>query len=454
MDLDAQGIARLPGKSPEEPGKVVFIQGALPGEFVSYQTTREKARFEKARLNEVLHPAVFRREPKCQWYGVCGGCTMQHLDSRAQLSIKQRALEDNFHHIGKVKPETMLRPLMGPEWQYRYRARFSVVNRSIKKGAVLVGFHEKQKGYVADMLSCDVIPKIISDLLPHLRELVMSLSVRDRVPQIEVAIGELGHEDELSQKADRGLPVLVLRHLLPFTEDDKKKLIEFAKDHDIWLWTQAHGPETAIPFYPKEGKLFYTLPEFGVEVPFRPTDFTQVNHQMNRALVGKAIRLLDPTPDDRILDLFCGIGNFTLPLATQCREVHGIEGSAQLTQRAHQNAEHNQLAHKLSFSQANLFEVDAATIKSWGKADRWLIDPPRDGAHAIAQALVDLAQSENPEDDLYLPSRIVYVSCSPSTLARDAGLLVNHAGYQLRKAGVMNMFPHTSHVESIAVFER
>lgn len=452
VDLDAQGIGRLPVENQHETGKVVFIQGALPGEYVRYQVTREKARFEKGRLKEILKSAVFRRQPGCKWFGKCGGCTMQHLDSKAQLAIKQRALEDNLSHLGKVTPEEILRPILGPEWGYRYRARLSVVNRSIKKGVVLVGFHEPQHRYVADMTSCEVLPKIISDLLPALRVLVMDLSIRDRLPQIEIAIGEI--EDDLRESNLPALkPVMVIRNLLPFSKADISILKEFADKHGIWIWNQDKGPESVKPFYPLEGELYYRIPEFGVVMPFLPTDFTQVNHQMNRALVGKAIRLLDPQSDDRILDLFCGIGNFTLPLATKAKEVVGIEGSGVLTKRAKDNAVHNQLANKTTFFQSNLFEVDESSIKSWGKAQRWLIDPPRDGAFELSKAIAALRQSGEAENLDYLPKRIVYVSCNPATLARDAGVLVNDAGYVLKKAGVMNMFPHTSHVESIAVFD-
>ncbi len=452
VDLEAQGIGRLPVDGDHQAGKVVFIPGALPGERIRYQVTREKNRFEKGRIKEILKSAVFRQNPKCQWYGKCGGCTMQHIDSRAQLAIKQRALEDNLNHLGKVEPKELLRPLIGPEWGYRYRARLSVVNRSIKKGVVLVGFHEPQHRYVADMTSCEVLPKIISDLLPSLRELVMALSVRDRLPQIEVAIGEINQElNDVDSKKIK--PVLVIRHLLPFTKQDKQILKEFADKFGVWLWTQDKGVESVKPFYPLEGELFYRLPEFGVTIPFLPTDFTQVNHQMNSALVGKAIRLLEPKSSDRILDLFCGIGNFTLPLATKAKEVLGIEGSAELTKRAKDNATHNGLKDKVTFFQSNLFDVDEKTIKSWGKADRWLIDPPRDGAFELSKAIANLRHSGEKNDLDFLPKRIVYVSCNPATLARDSGILVNDAGYILSKAGVMNMFPHTSHIESIAVFD-
>jgi 23S rRNA (uracil1939-C5)-methyltransferase len=320
-----------------------------------------------------------------------------------------------------------------------------VVNRSIKKGTVLVGFHEPQNSYVADMTSCEILPQQWSQLLPELRKLVMALSIRDRIPQIELAMAEQSTQSNTS---------MVLRILLPLTQEDEEILIAFAKKHHIWIWTQTHGPETVKPFYPLTGELFYDLPEFGIRIPFQPTDFTQVNHSMNQVLVGKAIRLLEIAPHERVLDLFCGIGNFTLPLATMAREVLGIEGSAVLCERAQKNALSNSVTAALSFLEMNLFTVTVEHLKAWGYFEKWLIDPPRDGAYALVQALRDAHQSKDVENLQLLPQRIVYVSCNPATLARDAGVLVNEAGYELSHAGIMNMFPHTSHVESIAVFKR
>jgi 23S rRNA (uracil1939-C5)-methyltransferase len=441
MDLDAQGIGRLPPEDAITPNKVVFVPGALPGELVDYQITQDKSKFQKGKLLKIHRAAVFRREPKCKWYGQCGGCTMQHLDSRAQLALKQRSLEDQLKHIGQVKPGQILSPIAGPDWAYRYRTRLSVVNRSIKKGTILVGFHEPQNRYVTDMTSCEVLPVKWSNLLPHLRTLVMDLSIRDRIPQIELSMGGQGNQL---------LTAMVIRHLLPFTKDDEDVLIAFAKRHEIWLWTQSQGPETVKAFYPKEGELTYQLPEFGIEIPFGPTDFTQINHAMNQVLVGRAIRLLDVQKTDRVLDLFCGIGNFTLPLATMAREVFGVEGSDELCKRAKQNAIRNRIVNKIDFHKMNLFEVRADHLIEWGRFDRWLIDPPRDGAFAVVQALQELKQLGQEE---YLPKRIVYVSCNPATLARDAGVLVNQVGYELSKAGIFNMFPHTSHVESMAIFD-
>jgi 23S rRNA (uracil1939-C5)-methyltransferase len=454
LDLDAQGIARLRPNEEEvlqgQSGKVIFIKGALPTELVTYTITSDKARFSKAKVREILRPAVFRAEPKCAAFGVCGGCTMQHLDIRAQVAMKQRVLEDDLQHIAKTKPQEILRPMGGPTWEYRHRARLSAVNRSIKKGTVLIGFHESKSGYVADMLACEILPKYVSNLLPEMRKLVMGLSIVDRMPQIEIAVGE--PEDPSSNDLKKNIPVtaLVLRNLLPLTNADEQLLRAFADQHQVWIWLQPKGIETVAPFYPETGKLCYRLPEFEIEMPFKPTDFTQVNHMMNRALVSRAIRLLEVKATDRVLDLFCGLGNFTLPLARKAKQVLGIEGLETLTTRAKENALHNGLADKVNFMKSDLFEVTPETIASWAKAERWLMDPPREGAMEICKALAEL----HTQDSELLPQRIVYVSCNPKTLARDVEILCHHAGYTLSSAGIVNMFPHTSHVESMAVFDR
>ena len=454
LDLDAQGIARLAPNEEEaaqgQNGKVIFIQGALPTERVTYVITRDKARFSKAKVLDILKPAVFRAEPKCKAFGVCGGCTMQHLDIRAQVAMKQRVLEDDLQHIAKLRPEEILRPMGGPAWGYRHRARLSAVNRSIKKGTVLIGFHEGKSGYVADMTACEILPKHVSNLLPEMRKLVMGLSIVDRMPQIEIAVGEPEDPNSFDPKKAKPVTALVFRNLLPLTAADEQLLRDFADQHQVWIWLQPKGMETVAPFYPETGKLCYRLPEFEIEMPFKPADFTQVNHMMNRALVSRAIRLLEVKATDRVLDLFCGLGNFTLPLARKAKVVLGIEGLESLTTRAKENAIHNGLADKASFMQSNLFEVTTETIASWGKAERWLMDPPREGAMEICKALADLHLQSS---DL-LPERIVYVSCNPKTLARDAEILCHHAGYVLSSAGIVNMFPHTSHVESMAVFDR
>jgi len=454
LDLDAQGIARLAPNEQEQAlgqsGKVIFIKGALPTELVTYTITSEKARFSKAKVREILKPAVFRAEPKCAAFGVCGGCTMQHLEIRAQVAMKQRVLEDDLRHIAKVKPEEILRPMGGPVWEYRHRARLSVVNRSIKKGTVLIGFHEGKSGYVADMLACEILPKHVSDLLPAMRKLVMGLSIVDRMPQIEVAIGEPEEPHSNDPKKSKPVTALVFRNLLPLTVADEQLLREFADHHQVWIWLQPKGMETVAPFYPETGKLCYRLPEFQIEMPFKPADFTQVNHLMNRALVSRAIRLLEVQETDRVLDLFCGLGNFTLPLARKAKQVLGIEGLETLTTRAKENAMHNGLEDKASFLQSDLFTVTPETIASWSKADRWLMDPPREGAMEICSALAQLHTQKSG----LLPQRIVYVSCNPKTLARDVEILCHHTGYTLSSAGIINMFPHTSHVESMAVFDR
>ena len=438
LDMEARGVGHLPNED-GSPGKVIFVEGALPGETVSFSSYRRKSKWEAARMTALHSESALRVRPKCPWFGVCGGCAMQHIEPSAQVAAKQRVLEDNLAHIGRVRPELMLRPVHGPTWEYRYRARFSV-RRVVKKGGILIGFHERKSGFITDMLSCEVVPRHVSNLLPALRELIGSLSQPDKFPQIELAIGE--HEGSRTT-------ALVLRNMVPLVAQDEKALIAFAQAHQIDWWLQPAGPDSAFPFYPAQSRLRYTLPEFGIEMPFKPTDFTQVNHQINRVLVATAVRMLDPQPNDRIADLFCGLGNFSLPLARRSRAVVGFEGSASLTARAAENAGHNGLSERVTFQTRNLFELQAQDLAEMGKFDRFLIDPPRDGAAAVCEALAALKGS-NPE---LRPKRIVYVSCSPSTLARDAGTLVREAGYALRQAGVVNMFPHTAHIESIALFE-
>lgn len=438
LDMEARGVGHLHNED-GSPGKVVFVEGALPGERVVFHSFRRKTRWEAATLVELLHESSLRVKPRCPHFGVCGGCAMQHLEPTAQVAAKQRVLEDNLAHIGKVDPEMVLRPIHGPTWGYRYRARLSV-RHVRKKGGVLVGFHERKSGFVADMRSCDILPPNVSNLLMPLRALIESLDIIDHAAQIELAVGE-----------DIGTTVtaLVLRNLAPLSAGDEDKLRAFADQHGVQWWLQPAGPDSAFQFYPMDQPLHYALPEFGIRMPFKPTDFTQVNHQINRVLVARAMRLLDPQPHERIADLFCGLGNFTLPIATLAASVLGIEGSNSLTRRAIENARANKLEGKVSFATRNLFDLTPDDIVALGRFDRMLVDPPRDGAVALCQSLADLKQTR-PE---MLPQRIVYVSCSPSTLARDAGLLVHGAGYVLKQAGVINMFPHTAHVESIAVFD-
>jgi 23S rRNA (uracil1939-C5)-methyltransferase len=308
-----------------------------------------------------------------------------------------------------------------------------------KKGGVLIGFHERKSSYVADIRSCDVLPRHVSDMLLPLRELVGAMRARDRLPQIELAVGD-------------ATTALVLRHLEPLLEEDLERLRRFAATYGVEWWLQPKGPDTAHGLDGAASGLAYSLPEFGIDMPFRPTDFTQVNRDINRVLVSRAVRLLAPEPGDRVIDWFCGLGNFTLPLATRAAAVLGIEGSPALIARARDAAALNGLAERTRFEASNLFEVTPESLAELGPADRWLVDPPREGAFAIAKALADLA--EQPAVGWRAPRRIVYVSCNPATLARDAGLIVHRAGYRCSAAGAVNMFPHTTHMESIAVFDR
>ena len=419
LDAEGRGVARNPD------GKVVFVEGALAGEIVAARLVRSQRSFDLMRATTVLQESSGRRAPRCAYFGVCGGCATQHADARTQVAAKQRWLEDCLQRIGKVEPGCILAPIHGEEWGYRRRARLSV-RYLAKQGVAMVGFRERRSTFVADMDSCEVLPPRVAALIPGLRRLVASLSIRDRLPQIEVAVG-----DEAV--------ALVFRHLLPLSAEDEARLREFAQETGIRVWLQPGGPDSAHPFAPESGPaLHYTLPEFGVRIEFRPTDFTQVNHGVNRLLVARAVRLLDPQPGERIADLFCGLGNFALPMARCGAQVTGFEGSAGLVERARQNAALNGLT--VRFESADLARHG---IGSLGPFDKLLLDPPREGAVELIKAL--------PPD---WPRRIVYVSCDPATLARDASVLVHTKGFALGAAGVVNMFPHTAHVESIALFER
>jgi len=423
LDHEGQGVARIEGKT-------VFVEGALPGEEVECLPYRVKPSYEKAVATRILRESSQRTTPGCPHFGVCGGCSMQHLEPGAQVAAKQRVLEDNLWHIGKVKAEQLLPPIYGHTWGYRHRARLSV--RYVeKKGGVLVGFHEKRSSFVADMHVCPILPARISALIDPLRETINRLSIRDRLPQVEIALGEQ-------------VDVLSLRILDPLNGQDEALLREFADHYGVQIFLQTKGPDTARPFHPLDApQLSYSLPEFGVTMPFHPTEFTQVNPFINRVLLRRAIALLDPRPGERIGDLFCGLGNFSLPIARRGAHVVGVEGSAALVRRAEENAVLNGLGHRAEFHVANLFEVGEPELAAMGRFDKLLIDPPRDGAVEVVKALGAEA-----------PGRIVYVSCNPATLARDAAVLVHTQGYRLKAAGVANMFPHTAHVESVALFER
>jgi len=438
IDLEAQGVAH------DAEGKVVFIEGALPGETVQVRVNRRKNQWEQATLTTIAHESALRVRPACPHFGLhagaCGGCKMQHLHPAAQVAVKQRALEDSLWHLGKVKPGRVLRPIEGPAWGYRNRARLSV-RHVLKKGTVLVGFHERKSSFIADMQTCAVLPPAMSALLLPLRSLVMEMEARDRLPQIEVAAGD-------------SVLALVLRHLEPLSTGDLQRLRDFGSEHNVQWWLQPKGPDTVEQLDAGGAELAYALPEFGVVMPFKPTDFTQVNSGINAVLVGHALRLLDVKSTERVIDWFCGLGNFTLPLATQAREVLGIEGSAILVRRAAANAKRNRLDGRTRFEARNLFELSGPQLVADGVAEKWLVDPPREGAFALAKALAELHAERALALGWTPPGRIVYVSCNPATLARDAGLLVHQAGYRCAAAGVVNMFPHTAHVESIAVFDQ
>ncbi len=477
LDLEAQGVAHKPD------GKVVFIEGALPFEVVSARIHRTKSSFEKGSLSEIHRESSQRVRPACPHFGLhegaCGGCKMQHLHVGAQVAVKQRVLEDNLWHIGKVRADNMLRPIEGPAWAYRYRARLSV--RFVrKKGAVLIGFHERKSHFVADMKECHVLPRVVSDMLLPLRALIESMDAVQTLPQIELAMGDLPAANGPAQ-----VIAMVLRHMEPLSDADLARLRAFAAAHiGLQWWLQSKGPETIVRLDELPGHetaaLAYRLPEFGITMPFKPTDFTQVNPFINRVLVARALSLLAVAKEERVIDWFCGLGNFTLALARQAREVLGVEGAESLVARSRDNYCLNATAAPeqpplapTRFVARNLFEMTPAMLRGDGAADKWLVDPPREGAFALVQALAALNQSlavgastvtgsadaaagTQAAVDLPVwspPRRIVYVSCNPATLARDAGVLVSEAGYRCSLAGVVNMFPHTAHVESMAVFD-
>ena len=421
LDREGRGVARVEGKT-------VFVDGAAPGETVEYSPYRKKPKWEVAQIVRIESEGAGRTVPRCAFFGTCGGCSMQHIDGAMQVAAKQRVLEDALWHIGRVRPETMLRAIYGLPWGYRHRARLSV--RWVpKKGGSLVGFRERNSSHITDMTHCEVLPPRVSGLIQPLRLLVGSLSMRTSLPQIEVAVGE-------------DVIALVLRILRHPDADDEDLLRRFADQHGVQLWLQPAGPDSAQAFWPLDAPpLYYSLPEYKIRIAFGPTDFTQINHMVNRLLVRRAVSLLDPQPGERIADYFCGLGNFTLPIGSCGAHVLGIDGNASLIARAGANAQMNELAGHCNFAVANLF--DGAACASLPACDKALLDPPREGATELVKSFAGRP-----------PRRIAYISCDPATLARDGGVLVHVQGYRLAAAGVVNMFPHTSHVESVALFEK
>lgn len=420
LSHDGRGVTHLDGKA-------VFVDGALPGEEVDFLYTSRSRKFDEGRVAEVHVPSPDRVEPRCAHFGVCGGCSLQHQDPVAQIRAKQQVLLDNLARIGKVRAEEIMDPLTGPHWGYRNKARLGVKHVR-KKGRVLVGFREKRSPYLAQLERCEVLHPSVGERLAELGELIGSLEAFERIAQIEVAVGDT-------------VTALVFRNLDPLSEQDERILSDYAQRTGLHLWLQPGGPATAHPLWPADSRLSYALPAHDLVLEFLPTDFTQVNPQLNRNMVDLALELLDPRPGDHILDLFCGLGNFTLPIARRAGTVIGVEGEAGLVQRARDNAARNGIVNAEFFA-ADLTEDPAGQPWMQHRYDRMLIDPPRSGAAEMMARVARLS-----------PGRVVYVSCHPASLARDAGLLVNEHGYRLRRAGVMDMFPHTAHVESIAVFE-
>lgn len=421
LSHDGRGVAHVNGKA-------VFVAGALAGERVRAHFSGKHRHYDEAVVDDVLQASPDRVTPLCAHFGVCGGCALQHLKPEAQIAAKQRVLLENLERIGKVQPQTVLAPLTDSPWGYRRKARLSVKFVE-KKGRVLVGFRESNGRYVADIARCEVLMPVVGERIADIAALIETLDARRDIPQIEVAIGD-------------DSTALVFRHLHPLSERDQAALVEFSKTHALAIFSQSGGIDSVAPLYPEHAQLTFRLPNYDVELEFKPLDFVQVNAGMNRAMIDHALGLLDPQSTDRVLDLFCGLGNFTLPLARRAAHVAGVEGEAGLVRRAGENARRNGIAN------AQFFAADLAADQRdapWAKADYDLVllDPPRSGAEAVLE---------------YLPRksarRVVYVSCHPASLARDAATLVSRHGFTLRAAGAMDMFPHTAHVESIAVFDR
>lgn len=420
LSHDGRGIGRIEGKT-------VFVDSALPSETVKFVYTQKRGKFDEGRTVEVLQPSAERVQPQCAQAHLCGGCSLQHMEPQAQITMKQGVLMEQLQHFGELQPEEILAPLTGPIYGYRRKARLGV-KYVAKKESVLVGFREKRNSFLAEIDQCHVLAEEVGLKFPELKQLVMSLQARSTIPQIEVA------------KGDDAVAIIV-RHMEPLTDQDQAAILAFCQQHNLQLYLQPGGNDTVHKLWPEgEARLSYGLPEFGLNMRFHPTDFTQVNQDINQDMIRMAMDFMDIQPGERILDLFCGLGNFTLPLATKAAEVVGVEGDDAMVVRGRENAEHNGL-NNVSFYGADL--TKPFDDQPWGRGgfDKILIDPPRSGALEIVSKMT-----------VFKPKRIVYVSCNPATLARDAGELKKQ-GYKLLNAGVMDMFPHTTHVESIAVFE-
>jgi 23S rRNA (uracil1939-C5)-methyltransferase len=422
LSHDGRGVARVEGKA-------TFVTRALPGERVRARVTRKRRSFDEAQTQEVLQASPERVEPRCQHFDVCGGCALQHMTPEAQIRAKQRVLIENLERIGQVSPESVLAPLRSASWGYRRKARLSV-RWVAKKGRVLVGFREEDSRYVADIRRCEVLVPQVGERIEAISDLLQTLDARQSIAQIEVAAGD-------TQTA------LVFRNLQPLEQADLDRLRAFARETGLAVMLQPGGIDSVVPLEPAEIDLHYMLPAHQVRLDFLPLDFVQVNAAMNAAMVDHTLGLLALTPEDRVLDLFSGLGNFTLPMARHAARVTGVEGEHGLVARAMDNARRNDLDGRIDMHVANLAEDQRQAEWARRDYDMILLDPPRSGAEAVLE---------------YLPGRsvrrVVYVSCHPGSLARDAGILVKRHGFKLRQAGVMDMFPHTGHVESIALFER
>ncbi|HFC8514908.1 TPA: 23S rRNA (uracil(1939)-C(5))-methyltransferase RlmD [Neisseria lactamica] len=424
LDYEGRGVAKVGGKT-------VFIKGALPSERVGFRITKQKKQFDEAEAVAIFKVSDERTVPQCRYFERCGGCSLQHISPAAQVAFKQRMMEEQLERIGKVKPKQILPPIYGHVWHYRDRARFSV---SLDKLCRLkLGFQAKKTNDVVDISSCMLLPKPVSDKLPAIRGLLQDLAEE----------GSVARFAEFYRGSEITVLNIAFKSKLRQNEENRIRQWFDSELSDGWqVWLQIEGG-VSQPFYPKTDKtLKYTLPEFGIEMPFRPGDFTQINTDTNRLMVSRAVKMLDIRRGERIADLFCGLGNFSLPIAKSGADVVGIEGAENLVRRARQNARLNGCDRQTDFIAANLFDCTEKTVASWGRFDKMLIDPPRSGAYEVVKSL------HTP----YLPQKIVYVSCNPSTLARDAGVLVEK-GYMLSQAGIMNMFAQTSHTESVAVFD-
>ena len=414
-----------------EDDKTIFIDNALLDEEVEYKIIKKKKNLAFAKSLKILKPSSQRIEAKCDVYGICGGCSMQHFDEGVQLAYKQRAFEETLKHVGNVLPETILSPISGPLWHYRHKARLRV-KYVLKKQKVLIGFNEKLSHFLTNMDSCPVLPKKLSDLIKPLQDLFLKLSIREQIPQIEYASNQIRH-------------ILVLRILQSLTKEDEIILKDFQDLNEIEFWTQTKGYDTVKPLFENtKDYVTYKNKEFNLEFLFNPTGFTQINPFINKILIRRVMALLEPKKSDLIFDFFSGIGNFTLPIATSGANVLAVEGDKMLVDSGNNNAIKNNLSNNVRFKEADLFNIEKKELLLLGQADKWLIDPPRLGALNLINLL----------DDQIKPKLIIYISCNPATLARDSDILVNKKNYSFKKGGIVNMFPHTSHVESIAVFER